>query len=153
AAAGLKGEGVEWLNVESVPPLPSEAASPHWRPAAAKETLAYVIYTSGSTGRPKGVGVERRGLTNFLEAMNEQFGLEAGEVWVAVTSLSFDIAMLEMMLPLMSGVKVVMARSEEVSEGRKLAKLVKERGATHMQATPSGWKVLMEGGWEGDVGM
>ncbi len=171
---GLEEGGVEWVSLDrewgrdsdelesseagNQPEVHAEKSAYEEKRAqkenlAQSENLAYVIYTSGSTGRPKGVGVERRALTNFVESMSEQPGMKEGDVWLAVTSLSFDISILEMMLPLVSGAKVVIASGEEVVDVERLMKLVEQSGATHMQATPSGWRVLIEGGWRGDKGM
>jgi len=115
--------------------------------------LAYVIYTSGSTGKPKGVGIEQAGWINFLVALLERTGIRSGDVWLAVTSLSFDISMLELFLPLISGGRVVVARREDVEDGGRLKALLSESEATHMQATPSGWRLLVEAGWEGREGL
>ncbi len=147
-----EGEGVNPAEAGNQPEVHAEKSA-YEEKRAQKENLAYVIYTSGSTGRPKGVGVERRALTNFVESMSEQPGMKEGDVWLAVTSLSFDISILEMMLPLVSGAKVVIASGEEVGDVERLMRLVEQSGATHMQATPSGWRVLIEGGWRGDKGM
>ncbi len=116
----------------------------------APENLAYTIYTSGSTGRPKGVELSHGALANFLDAMIEWPGLSASDVLVAVTSLSFDIAGLELYGPLMVGARTVIARQEEVLGGALLGRLLEESGATVLQATPSGWRVLLGSGWQGD---
>jgi amino acid adenylation domain-containing protein len=114
--------------------------------------LAYVIFTSGSTGRPKGVQVVRRGLANFLAAMRERPGLAAGDVLVAVTTLSFDIAGLELLLPLAVGARVVVAGRDTAADGPRLAALLAASGATAMQGTPATWRLLLESGWEAPAG-
>ena len=117
------------------------------------ETVAYVIYTSGSTGEPKGVAIEHRGLRNLVSrSVNDCVRLRR-TVMVALTSLSFDISMLEVYLPLVVGAKVVVASREEVADGGRLRRLMTEAGATHMQATPSGWRMLTESGWKGGEGL
>jgi amino acid adenylation domain-containing protein len=113
------------------------------------EQLAYVIYTSGSTGRPKGVGVSHAALDRFLASMAERPGLAASDLWLSVTSPSFDIAALELYLPLLAGARVEIARREEVTDGQRLAALLDRSKATVLQATPSGWRLLLEGGWPG----
>ncbi|MBU6399317.1 MAG: amino acid adenylation domain-containing protein [Verrucomicrobia bacterium] len=113
------------------------------------ENLAYVIYTSGSTGRPKGVMVTHRNVVSFLHAMRAQPGIEAGDVLLAITTLSFDIAGLEIFLPLTVGAKVVLADREMASDAPRLAALLEASGATIMQATPSTWRLLVEAGWAG----
>jgi amino acid adenylation domain-containing protein len=113
------------------------------------EEPAYLLYTSGSTGKPKGVLIQHRAVVNFLLSMRQKPGLCCDDVLVAVTTLSFDIAGLEMYLPLISGAQVVIASSIEVSDASRLADLIKHSGATVMQATPATWRMLIESKWEG----
>ncbi|MGP9766974.1 amino acid adenylation domain-containing protein [Halomonas sp. AOP13-D3-9] len=111
------------------------------------EHLAYVIYTSGSTGRPKGVMVRHHALSHFLLSMQETPGLSPDDILVAVTSLSFDIAALELYLPLISGARVVLASRETTRDGKALGELLNQEKATVLQATPSGWRLLRSSGW------
>ena len=112
------------------------------------ENLAYVIYTSGSTGKPKGVQICHQSLTNFLHSMRLSLGLTERDILLAVTTISFDIAALELYLPLVVGAQVVLVRREVASDGSQLLeKLV--NGATVMQATPATWNLLLAAGWEG----
>jgi len=115
----------------------------------ARDDLAYVIYTSGSTGNPKGVEVRHRSLTNLLRAMQENPGLDKTDVLAAVTTLSFDIAGLELFLPLCVGAKLVIVGRETASYGVQLIDYLKKVDATVMQATPVTWKQLIEAGWSG----
>ncbi|HEX2207627.1 MAG TPA: amino acid adenylation domain-containing protein [Longimicrobium sp.] len=115
------------------------------------DDLAYVIYTSGSTGRPKGVMVPHRGVASFLASMAREPGLTADDVLVAVTSLSFDIAVLELLLPLVRGAKVVVATREEAMDAGRLSRLLESERATAMQATPATWRLLAASGWAGDA--
>ena len=108
---------------------------------------AYVIYTSGSTGTPKGVTVPHRAVVNFLTSMAREPGLAAHDVVVAVTTLSFDIAVLELLLPLTVGATVVMASRNDVMDGHALRSLLEDQRATVMQATPVTWRLLLEAGW------
>ncbi len=117
------------------------------------DQLAYVIYTSGSTGRPKGVQVTHANMTNFLTSMAECPGLAENDVLVAVTTLSFDIAGLELFLPLTVGAKVVVASADAVAEPRRLARLIDDSGATVLQATPATWRMLVDDGWPGVPGL
>ena len=110
---------------------------------------AYVIYTSGSTGRPKGVVVPHRTVVNFLASMRDAPGLSADDVLLAVTTLSFDIAVLELLLPLAVGASIVLASREQASDGAALRDLLETTGATVMQATPSTWRMLIDAGWAG----
>ncbi|MFQ3191132.1 MAG: amino acid adenylation domain-containing protein, partial [Paraglaciecola sp.] len=112
------------------------------------DNLAYLIYTSGSTGKPKGVMVRHGALSNFLNSMQKEPGLTSDDTLVAVTSLSFDIAALELYLPLLSGAKLVLATREDVLEGHALAKLIEKAQATVLQSTPSGWRLLLASGWQ-----
>ena len=116
------------------------------------ERAAYLIYTSGSTGRPKGVAVPHRAVGNFLDAMRREPGLGPSDRLVAVTTLSFDIAVLELLLPLVVGGSVVVASRDDVLDGLALRGLLEGQGATTMQATPAGWRVLLEAGWDGAPG-
>jgi amino acid adenylation domain-containing protein/non-ribosomal peptide synthase protein (TIGR01720 family) len=113
------------------------------------EQLAYVIYTSGSTGRPKGVQISHGALANFLASMAAQPGLEERDTLVAVTSLSFDIAGLEIYLPLLIGARLVLASREEATDGARLRDLLAASGATALQATPATWRLLLDAGWAG----
>jgi amino acid adenylation domain-containing protein len=115
--------------------------------------LAYAIFTSGSTGRPKGVMVRHGALSSFLHSMRQAPGLDERDTLVAVTSLSFDIAALELYLPLVCGARVVLASRETARDGAALAKLVRESEATVLQSTPAGWRMLRAGGWpQGPLG-
>ncbi len=115
--------------------------------------LAYVIYTSGSTGRPKGVEIAHRALVNFLASMRVRPGLSERDVLVAVTTLSFDIAGLELYLPLVTGARVVIATTEQAGDPRALARLLDDSRASVMQATPSTWRMLLDAGWRGRPGL
>src|SRR5262249_55090787 len=113
------------------------------------ENLAYVIYTSGSTGKPKGVQIPHRAFTNFLHSMRQQPGMTSEDILLAVTTLSFDIAGLELFLPLIVGARVVIVSREVASDGASLSDQIRDRGATVMQATPATWRLLLEAGWSG----
>ena len=118
----------------------------HTRAVREAGDVAYVIYTSGSTGRPKGVMVPHSALTNLLVGVQRLLALTEDDVWLASTSLSFDISALELFLPLIGGGRVVVAAPEVTGDGAALARLVRDRGVTHVQATPSGWRMLLDGG-------
>jgi amino acid adenylation domain-containing protein len=108
---------------------------------------AYLIYTSGSTGKPKGVVIPHRAVANFLASMAREPGLAAEDVLVAVTTISFDIAVLELLLPLTRGAAVVIATHDEAMDGQALRDLLERHRATVMQATPVTWRLLLEAGW------
>jgi amino acid adenylation domain-containing protein len=134
------------------PTIAQSPAEPPQVPAD-PEQLAYVIYTSGSTGRPKGVQIPHRALVNFLWTMRETPGLGEADVLLAVTTLSFDIAGLELYLPLIVGGRVVLAPRETASDPRALAGLIERRGTTVMQATPTTWRMLIDSEWKGRSGL
>jgi amino acid adenylation domain-containing protein len=113
---------------------------------------AYVIYTSGSTGRPKGVAVSHGALANFLISMRDRPGLAATDVLAAVTTISFDIAALELYLPLTVGARIELVSRQTASDGYALAKLLAASGATTLQATPATWRMLIEAEWFGAPG-
>ncbi|HEX9244858.1 MAG TPA: amino acid adenylation domain-containing protein, partial [bacterium] len=112
--------------------------------------LAYVIYTSGSTGRPKGVEITHRSLVSFLAAMQADPGLTAGDTLLAVTTISFDIAALELFFPLSVGARVVLVSRDTARDGRRLLEELARSGATCLQATPTTWRLLVGAGWQGN---
>lgn len=114
-------------------------------PAVRGDDLAYVLFTSGSTGRPKGVRVHQRNLVNLLTSMAIEPGIDQDDALVAVTTLSFDIAGLELHLPLLRGARVVIASDEEVSDPHALAALIRECDVSVMQTTPTLLRLLVDG--------
>ena len=110
---------------------------------------AYTIYTSGSTGKPKGVVVTHQNVVNLLNSMAKKPGLTENDVLVAVTTISFDIAALEVYLPLITGAKLIFASRLTASDGRQLLSLLTRTNATVMQATPITFRLLLEAGWKG----
>ncbi len=127
-------------------PLPADAD------AATTADIAYVIYTSGSTGQPKGVEIPHRAVVNFLAGMRERPGLREDDRLVAVTTLSFDIAVLELLGPLSVGGEVIVASHEQSVDGDALRALLADSGANLMQATPATWRLLLEAGWSAAPG-
>ena len=113
------------------------------------EQLAYVIYTSGSTGRPKGVEIPHRCVNNFLSSMSKYPGFSAEDRLLALTTLSFDISVLEIFLPLVRGGQVVLASHEDGMDGIRLKELLERYDITVMQATPSTWRLLVLAEWAG----
>jgi amino acid adenylation domain-containing protein len=111
------------------------------------EDTAYLIYTSGTTGEPKAVEISQRSLVNLLAAMQTAPGFGPEDVFLAVTPISFDIAALEMFLPLICGGMVVIASREEAQDPYLLAKAITRSGCTVMQATPATWRTLLLSGW------
>jgi len=112
--------------------------------------LAYVIYTSGSTGRPKGVQVTHGALANLLESMRGLLSISERDALLAVTTLSFDIAALEIFLPLIVGARVDLIDRDVAADGARLAARLDDPGITFLQATPATWRLLLEAGWRGN---
>lgn len=110
-------------------------------------SLAYVIYTSGSTGRPKGVQIEHRSLVNFLISMQREPGLNESDSLLSVTTLSFDIAGLEIFLPLITGAKLVLVPKETTLDGKALLSKIESGKITMMQATPTTFRLMLAAGW------
>lgn len=119
----------------------------------APHDTAYVIYTSGSTGKPKGVNVPHGPVVNFLLSMKQSPGFHESDRVMAVTTLSFDIAVLELYLPLISGGQVIIADAETASDGFKLADALVQNEISFLQATPATWRMLIEAGWQGGAGL
>jgi amino acid adenylation domain-containing protein len=116
---------------------------------AGPENLAYLLYTSGSTGLPKGVAVEHRALVNVITAVGALLQSTADDRWLAISTLTFDIASLEILLPLATGACVIVARTDESKDPWRLQTLLTQSDATMLQATPSTWRMLIDAGWSG----
>ncbi len=129
-------------------------ARPATRPAPAMTagTTAYLIYTSGSSGHPKGVEVSHRSLVNLLCSMARRPGINDEDVFLAITTIAFDIAALELFLPLIAGGAVVIAERPEVVDGNRLLARIEASAATIMQATPTSWRLLLEAGFRSRPG-
>ena len=145
-AAIFDGVGIPILLLDEEFEGSAEECSAPPKVAAQPEDLAYVIYTSGSTGRPKGVEVEHRNVVSFLRAMQQEPGLTANDTLLAVTTLSFDIAGLEIWLPLSVGARVIIASQADVLDGTRLIDLIEKHGITMLQATPASWRLLLDAG-------
>jgi surfactin family lipopeptide synthetase C len=117
------------------------------------ESLAYVIYTSGSTGLPKGVLIRHAGLINMLLSMRQEPGLASDDVLLAITTPCFDIAALELFLPLITGATVVIAPRDVVRNPKQLIAEIERSRASVVQATPAAWRMLIQTGWTGKPGL
>ncbi|KXG49399.1 Acyl transferase/acyl hydrolase/lysophospholipase [Penicillium griseofulvum] len=113
------------------------------------DDLAYVIYTSGSTGEPKGVEVSHGAVCNLLCSMRREPGCGAADRLLAITTFSFDIAVLELFLPLVCGATTVIAKANETLDTHALLGLMERHRITMMQGTPTTWQMLLESGWHG----
>lgn len=130
----------------------SRESADNLAPTATPSNLAYAIYTSGSTGTPKGVQIPHRAVVNFLASMQREPGLAEDDVLLAVTTLAFDIAVLELFLPLTVGATVVVASQTLAADGAGLSAALADTGATIMQATPVTWRLLLQAGWHPPAG-
>ena len=132
------------------------SASAHDVPAVmpvSPDSLAYVMYTSGSTGQPKGVEVTHRSVVNLLNSLAETPGIAAADRLLALTTLSFDISVAEIFLPLSVGARIILAGDEAVADAFLLKQLIEESQPTIIQATPSRWRLLLEAGWRAEPDM
>ncbi|MBC7659506.1 MAG: amino acid adenylation domain-containing protein [Chitinophagaceae bacterium] len=118
-------------------------------PALKADSLAYVIYTSGSTGKPKGVEIPHFSAAEFLISMQEAVHFTSDEVLMALTTISFDISVLEIFMTLAAGATLILMDSEDALDGKKLALTLEQQQVTFFQATPSGWRVLLDGPFRG----
>lgn len=111
------------------------------------ENIAYILYTSGSTGNPKGVPITHKNLVNFLYSMAVEPGINQNDRLLSITTISFDIAGLELFLPLLKGATLIIADHETARDGRLLLELVKNQNINFLQATPTTWSMLLDSGW------
>ncbi|RZL94308.1 MAG: amino acid adenylation domain-containing protein [Variovorax sp.] len=119
---------------------------------AQAEDVAYVIYTSGSTGQPKGVCVPHRAVANLMQTMQREPGIGPEDRLAAVTTLSFDMAVPEVMLPLAAGAEIVIVQREVAMDGNRLRGLLESAAITILQATPGMWRLLLDAQWSGPRG-
>jgi amino acid adenylation domain-containing protein len=143
---------VRAVYVDSDWPLIAQQKEDNPRSPVHSQNLAYVVYTSGSTGKPKGVQIDHRSVINCLHSLGERLEFTDRDVLLALTTISFDISVLELFLPLVTAGKVVVASRDQPVDGRALARLLANSRATALQATPSTWRLMIEAGWDGSPG-
>ncbi|MEO0406589.1 MAG: amino acid adenylation domain-containing protein [Cyanobacteria bacterium P01_A01_bin.135] len=151
---GLDGDRISDIDLPPVQaqhavPLPSLPVSNGDDAAIAPDGIAYLIYTSGSTGTPKGVPIRHHSLTNLLTSMAQAPGMGSSDTLLAVTTPAFDIAALELLLPLTVGGTLVIASQEATRDPQQLTQQIERQDVTLMQATPATWRLLVESGWQG----
>lgn len=140
----LSLQSSEWQGVSDISALPHEPAP---------DSIAYLIFTSGSTGKPKGVEVTHGSVVNLLLSMERLIGITPQDRLLAVTTVNFDIAVVELFLPLITGAGLIIASREDAMDGATLSSLVKRHGITIMQATPHSWSAMLDAGFESSPGM
>ncbi|MBO2458316.1 non-ribosomal peptide synthetase [Actinomadura violacea] len=138
--------GVPVLRDDPAADEEAQAAGEDVRTEGTGEELAYVIFTSGSTGPPKGVQVEQRSLANLVLATRDDFARGEQDVWLAPAAPSFDISLVELWVPLVSGARVVLPFDGEAADPAAQLRLIAEHGVTHLQLTPAGWRMLLAAG-------
>jgi len=143
----------EGLSIHAIDPLSASAGTQPQDSDCGADDTAYVIFTSGSTGAPKGVAVPHRAVVNFLSSMAAAPGLSAADKLLSVTTVSFDIAVLELFLPLVVGAQVEIASREDILDGFRLAERAGAGDITVMQATPTLWAMLLEAGLTPQAGL
>jgi aspartate racemase len=131
----------------------SQRSQTNPEPFTQAEDLAYVIYTSGSTGKPKGVLVPHRSVVNLLASVRQTPGMTSDDVVLAITTVSFDIAVSEVIQPLTVGARMVLVSRETASDGTRLLKTIRDEKVTFIDATPATWRLLLAAGWEGTPGL
>ncbi|MGH3274738.1 MAG: amino acid adenylation domain-containing protein [Streptosporangiaceae bacterium] len=141
--AATVAEGAAVISVSDPVPVSTAPLDPVPVPPGA---LAYVIFTSGSTGQPKGVSIEHRAVANLIASFRRALPLGPGDRFAAVTTLSFDIALLELLLPLACGADLVIASADQARQPDRLRSLIKQASVTAMQATPQTWRLLQAAG-------
>jgi myxalamid-type nonribosomal peptide synthetase MxaA len=143
----------EVLDLDALPEPGEAPPSPTASPDPGPDDLAYLLYTSGSTGRPKGVPIPHRALVNLGTFLAEVMPITADDVVLATTSLSFDVAVTELLFPLAVGARIVLVPRRDAADAAALMARTREHGVTLMQATPSHWQGLLAGGWSGPPGL
>jgi amino acid adenylation domain-containing protein len=141
---GYRGQQI-WIDKHAEPIENSILSS---TPVINAESLMYAIFTSGSTGQPKGVQVSHGNAVNFLASMAQKPGCGENDRLLAITTLSFDIAVLELFLPLVTGATVIIAQNPQTGDGRALLALLEQKQISILQATPTTWRLLIAAGWQ-----
>lgn len=135
-----------WLEspASPLPPGPQDAKS---------GDMAFLIYTSGSTGNPKGVAIPHGAVANLVRSMRHELGIGPEDRVAAVSTLSFDIAILELILPLEVGAEIVLVARETAIDGQAMRQLIDSEDVTVLQGTPSAWRLLLDAQWQGKPGL
>lgn len=141
------------INVSELEEVIATCPTTDLGPTAAPTNLAYLIYTSGSTGKPKGVPITHQSLNNLLAAMASRLWIKPRDTLMAVTTFAFDIAALELFLPLISGASLLLTSQETARNAHQLIAYLDTYEVDIMQATPATWRLLLNSGWAGQNGL
>lgn len=152
-AGKLPAFGGEILFVDETNGLESGHLVAEKLPEFSSDTLAYILYTSGSTGTPKGVAVTQKSVVNGLYSFDKQLNVSGEDRHYSVSSMTFDISVLDFFLPLMKGATLILASEEVKKDGFALRESLALHRPSLMQATPATWRILMLAGWEGDAAL
>jgi amino acid adenylation domain-containing protein len=147
--ASLSAEGASVVCIDSNADEIARKPDTDPVPTTTPDNVAYIIYTSGSTGLPKGVQITHASLINFLTSMRNLLGFAEGDTLLAVTTLSFDIAALELLLPLTVGGRIEIVPRDIAADGARLVARLGRGDVSFLQATPATWRLLLEAGWQG----
>jgi amino acid adenylation domain-containing protein len=137
---------LDWDALEHYPDVNQPVAS-------SERDLAYVIYTSGSTGQPKGVMIPRGALNNLLLSVRDSFHFGPRDVLLALTTIAFDIAGVDIWLPLLAGARLLMVERAMALDEHMLRDIIDREGVTFLQCTPATWKLLLDSGWQGKANL
>ncbi|VEN73952.1 hypothetical protein EPICR_20423 [Candidatus Desulfarcum epimagneticum] len=146
----VQKDGVQTICVDKIKPDSTDGAN-HADLPTGPENRVYVMFTSGSTGKPKGVQIRHKNVVNLLHSIKKTIVFSPKDILLSVTTMAFDISVLEFFLPLCSGGKLVITSRQDSIDGAKLQNLLSVHHVTVMQATPSTWKILEKSGWEGNL--
>lgn len=148
SSSNLK-KSYENLPLIAIEDLLSESSNTPLTPGSyASQDPVYIIYTSGSTGKPKGVAVAFEGLLNYHLTIAKHAGIQADDTMLAVSTISFDIAVTEIIVPLLSGSTVYIANENDQKSGEDLNALIEQRKVSLLQGTPTTFKLLLKAGWD-----
>lgn len=131
-------------------PTDSGESSTKLPPFYTQHQLSYVMYTSGSTGHPKGVLIEHHSMMNLFSSLISELSITNDDIFLALTDYTFDISLIELLMPLLCGASIILTEQGTVADGIKIKNYFKTHPITFMQATPLSWKVLLKQGWEND---
>jgi amino acid adenylation domain-containing protein len=115
--------------------------------------LAYAMYTSGSTGNPKGVLIEHGSMMNLFSSIASKLNLTTNEHVLALTDYTFDISLIELLLPILHGATILLTEQGTVADGVKIKYYLKKNKISLMQATPLTWEILIKQGWKNNGSM